>query len=169
MVQTTRGIMEDKIPTFKFAIKEGLSDIYLPQRGTERATGWDVRCTEQLIIRAGEYAKIPLGFRLFCPPGWWMELRPRSSSFAKKSLHALYGVIDEDYEGQCVFACQYIPERGWVYPLEELYITECEAIGQIVPVRRQEMIVERVTNEEYEKLCERRQATRGSGGFGSTG
>ena len=165
MVQTTRGIMEDKIPTFKFAIKEGLSDIYLPQRGTDKATGWDVRATEQLLIKSGEYVKISLGFRLFCPPGWWMELRPRSSSFAKKNLHALYGVIDEDYEGNCVFAAQYLPENSANY----LVIQEGEAIGQIVPVKRQEMIVERVTNEEYEKLCKGRQATRGSGGFGSTG
>jgi dUTPase len=94
-----------------------------------------------------------------------MELRPRSSSFAKKNLHALYGVIDEDYEGQCVFAAQYLPEKSTDY----LVIQEGEAIGQIIPVRREEMIVERVTNEEYEKLCKGRQATRGSGGFGSTG
>lgn len=159
---------ENNVPKFKFAINEGLSDIYLPTRGTEKSTGWDVRSTASLIIRAGEYAKIPLGFRLFCPPGWWMELRPRSSSFAKKNLHALYGVIDEDYEGQLVFACQYVPERGWNYPLEELYINEGEAIGQIIPVKRQEMIVERVTNEEYEKLCKERSASRGAGGFGST-
>jgi dUTPase len=94
-----------------------------------------------------------------------MELRPRSSSFAKKNLHALYGVIDEDYEGNCVFAAQYIPHDYTV----ALEIQEGEAIGQIIPVKRQEMIVERVTNEEYEKLCKGRQATRGSGGFGSTG
>jgi dUTP pyrophosphatase len=161
-----RGKMDGyNFPTFKFAINEGLTDIYLPQRGTDRATGWDVRCTEQLLIRAGEYVKIPLGFRMFCPTGWWMELRPRSSSFAKKNLHALYGVIDEDYEGQCVFAAQYLPEKSTDY----LVIQEGEAIGQIIPVRREEMIVERVTNEEYEKLCKGRQATRGSGGFGSTG
>jgi dUTP pyrophosphatase len=165
MVQTTRGIMEDKIPTFKFAIKEGLSDIYLPKRGTDKATGWDVRSTDKLLIYPGEYVKISLGFRLFCPVGWWMELRPRSSSFAKKSLHALYGVIDEDYEGHLVFAAHYLPSE---MSLGNLEIQEGEAIGQIIPVRREEMIVERVTNEEYEKLCKERSASRGSGGFGST-
>ena len=179
--------MDDKIPTFKFAINEGLSDLYLPVRGTDRATGWDVKSTEKVTIKPGEYAKIPLGFRMFCPAGWWMELRPRSSSFAKKNLHALYGVIDEDYEGQCIFACQYLPLvrieaeldepygsgykiNGVIteYVAEDLVIQEGEAIGQIIPVRREEMIVERVTNEEYEKLCKERSASRGSGGFGST-
>lgn len=157
--------MED-FPTFKFALKEGLADIYLPSRGSERATGWDVRSTDRLLIQSGDYIKIPLGFRLFCPPGWWMELRPRSSSFTKKNLLALYGVIDEDYEGQCIFAAQYNPNPMSCVPLE---IQEGEAIGQIIPVRRQEMIVERISNEEYEKLCKERNTSRGSGGFGSTG
>jgi dUTP pyrophosphatase len=161
--------MEDEIPKFLFAINEGFSDIYLPTRGTDRSTGWDVRSTDQLIIRPEEYVKIPLGFRIFCPAGWWMELRPRSSTFAKKSLHALYGVIDEDYEGQCVFAAQYLP-KGWMGESSfDLEIQEGEAIGQIIPVKRQEMIVERVSNEEYEKICKNRSANRGSGGFGSTG
>lgn len=158
--------MEHNLPTFKFAIKEGLSDIYLPSKGSERASGWDVKSTDRLLIRAGEYVKIPLGFRLLCPQGWWMELRPRSSSFAKKNLHALYGVIDEDYEGQLVFACQYLPDKQMIAPLE---IQEGEAIGQIIPVRRQEMIVEKISNEEYDKFCRERNASRGSGGFGSTG
>lgn len=158
---------ENNLPKFKFAIKEGLSDIYLPSKGSERATGWDVRSTDRLIIYSGEYVKIPLGFRMFAPPGWWAELRPRSSSFAKKHLHALYGVIDEDYEGQLIFACQYLPPVLGNLP-ETLEIMEGDAIGQIIPVRRQEMLVERVSNEEYEKLCQERNTSRGAGGFGST-
>ena len=156
---------KNNLPKFQFALNEGLSDIYLPTRGTDRATGWDVRSTDRLLIYPREYVKIPLGFRMFCPPGWWMELRPRSSSFTKKNLHALYGVIDEDYEGQCIFAGQYIPHNY----NDSLEIQEGEAIGQIIPVRRQEMIVERVSNEEYEKLCRERNTARGAGGFGSTG
>lgn len=156
---------ENNLPKFKFALKEGLSDIYLPSKGSERATGWDVRSTDRLIIYSGEYVKIPLGFRMFAPPGWWAELRPRSSSFAKKHLHALYGVIDEDYEGQLIFACQFLPDSLENSTLE---IMEGEAIGQIIPVRRQEMLVERVSNEEYEKLCQERNTSRGAGGFGST-
>lgn len=154
-----------EIPVFRFALKEGLSDLYLPTRGTPKATGWDVRSTDQLIIRPEEYVKIHLGFRMFSPEGWWMELRPRSSTFAKKSLHALYGVIDEDYEGHLVFAAQYLPFDG----KSELYVNEGEAIGQIIPVRRQEMFVEKVSNEEYDALCQARNAARGAGGFGSTG
>ena len=155
-----------KLPIFKFALNVGLSDEFLPIKGSERASGWDVRSVRTVILDPYNYTKIDLGFRMFSPPGWWMELRPRSSTFAKKHLHALYGVIDEDYEGQCVFACQYLPMdriNG------QLIIEPGEAIGQMIPVKRQEMIVERVSNEEYESLCKNRNTSRGSGGFGSTG
>ena len=176
-----------EIPTFRFALEDGLDSSFLPTRGTDRATGWDVRSAEAVVIQPGYYAKIQLGFRALCPPGWWLELRPRSSSFAKKSLHALYGVIDEDYEGKMIFACHYLPELKIESELDEPYgsgykingviseyvgeplsIQKGEAIGQLIPVRRQEMLVEQVSNEEYESLCKERSASRGAGGFGST-
>jgi dUTP pyrophosphatase len=166
-------------PVFRFAIRDDLAgavnangNSFLPTRGTDRSTGWDVRAAltngpTDLIIRPGSHVKIPLGFRVFAPEGWWLELRPRSSTFAKKQLHALYGVIDEDYEGECMFACQYLPDLRSLG--NDLVIKFGEAIGQIVPVRRQEMIVEEITNADYDSACKARDATRGAGGFGSTG
>jgi dUTP pyrophosphatase len=161
-------------PTFRFAIREDLSDQedkFVPSRGTERATGWDVRAAmkdhQNLVIRAGFYYKIPLGFRVFAPEGWWLELRPRSSTFGKKQLHSLYGVIDEDYEGECLFACQYLPDIRSMGA--DLTIEFGEAIGQILPVKRQEMQVEKISNEDYQRACQARNAKRGAGGFGSTG
>lgn len=168
-----------EIPIFRFAIRENLKDVtrdglsaFLPTRGTERSTGWDVKAAltnglTDLVIRPGSHVKIPLGFRVFAPEGWWLELRPRSSSFAKKNLHALYGVIDEDYEGECIFACQYLPDLRSLG--NDLVIKFGEAIGQIVPVKRQEMIVAEITNTDYDSACKARNAARGAGGFGSTG
>jgi dUTP pyrophosphatase len=155
-----------EIPIFRFALTDGLDDSFLPVKGSERATGWDVKCAKDTDIGPGEYVKIPLGFRVFAQAGWWLELRPRSSTFAKKSLHALYGVIDEDYEGQCLFACQFNPTDGFIGSAS---IKAGEAIGQIIPVIRQPMVVERVSNEEYDILCKERATKRGTGGFGSTG
>lgn len=158
------------IPNFRFALNEGLDSSFLPTRATEKATGWDVRSAETVIIHAGEYAKIDLGFRALTPPGWWLELRPRSSSFAKKNLHTLYGVIDEDYEGKMVFACQFVPNPKEIIPGTNLSLSilKGEALGQLVPVRRQEMTVEQVSNEEFDRLCKERAYSRGAGGFGST-
>ena len=43
-----------------------------------------------------------------------------------------------------------------------------ERIAQLIPVRRQEMLCESVSNEEFDRLCVERGGKRGSGGFGST-
>lgn len=170
IIEVSNGATFIEAPVFKFALDEGLDSSFLPTRGTEHATGWDVRAANTVIIHAGDYAKIDLGFRAFIPPGWWLELRPRSSSFAKKNLHTLYGVIDEDYEGKMVFACQFVPSLKEQIPGTNLSLSilKGEALGQLVPVRRETMIVEQVSNEEFNSLCKARSYSRGVGGFGST-
>lgn len=177
------------VPIYKFALREDLKDHpeFLPVKGEPLATGWDVRSAEDMVIRPFEYAKIHLGIRGFCPEGWWYELKPRSSTFTKKKLHPLYGTIDETYEGELIFVAQYFPnmiidrsklEVGVSYhnygPLfikygeQVLDLKFGEAIGQLIPVKRQEIVVESISNEEYDKLCKKRSGVRGVGGFGST-
>lgn len=176
-------------PEFIFTIDEGLDYSFLPQQATEQDTGWDVQAAKTITFRPTQKFLIPLGLRCFAPPGYWLELRPRSSSFGKKNLHALYGVVDEGYEGQIYFACQWIPPisdneldtiingfDGGVrvdalasYFKKELVIEKGERIGQLVPVKRQVMNVSSVSAEEFKKLCEERGHKRGAGGFGSSG
>lgn len=183
------------LPQFKFALREDLKDKkeFLPTRGEPKATGWDVRSSDDLIIKPFEYVKIRLGFRALCPDGWWFEMRPRSSTYTKKNMHALYGVVDETYEGEAIFAAQYIPfveietsvrfssgkswgpeEEDYYYAsskfiAEPLKINFGDAVGQMIPVQRQEIEVISLTNEEIEAEYKSRNATRGAGGFGSTG
>lgn len=165
--------------TYKFALREGLTDKrFLPTRAEVKATGWDVRAdlAKPLILDPFEHTMIPLGFRAFCPEGWWLELKPRSSTFAKKFLHSLYGTIDETYSGMMMFACQYIPSLKLTelkedylirsYPI--LRINPGEPIGQLIPIERQEMEIIETSNEEYDLLCKKRNAQRREGGFGST-
>lgn len=157
------------VPEYKFAIREDLLDDkrFIPTKGEPSATGWDVRAAMQdhadLTLKPGDYFKIPLGFRAFPEEGWWFLLHPRSSSFAKKHLHNLIGIIDEHYNQEVLFAGQYLPEVP-----ECLVIKFGEPIGQIVPVKRVEMGVLEISNQEYDDLCKRRMAVR-TGGFGSTG
>jgi len=169
-----------KEPVFKFAIREDLKKSgvsFLPEKATPHSAGWDVKSAERIEIFPGEMAKIHLGFRAFCPDGWWFELKPRSSSFTKKHLHCLYGTIDEDYFGECLLAVQYFPYEKLVYVTESgnadyylpsLTINFGEALGQIIPVKRRTMLVQEVSNEEYEELCKNSNRIRGAGGFGST-
>jgi len=165
--------MTHDVPVFKFAVRKDLEDcaeVFLPARAEPLASGWDVSAAQKdrkpIIIRSGEYAKIPLGVRSFAPSGWWYELKPRSSSFAKKYLHALYGTIDNTYENELIFAAQYIPD---IHSLgTDLVIKFGDKVGQIIPVKLREMQVELISNEEFDNLCSARKSVRGNGGFGST-
>lgn len=158
-------IEREEIPTYKFALREDLKDRkeFLPTRAEPKATGWDVKAAmydhKDLVIQPNEYVKIPLGFRAVCPEGFWYELRPRSSSFAKKHLNCLYGVVDQMYSGELVLAVK-------LDYSEPLTISFGEAIGQIVPVKRQGMIVKEISNEGYDHYI---SFVGERGGFGSTG
>lgn len=168
------------VPNFFFALREGLKEhkILLPTQADANATGYDVRSAHKgtLVIDPLEYVKIPLGFRTLCPEGWWFELKPRSSSFAKKYLHCLYGTIDENFEGELVLACQYIPPvqadmsfKEYIKsPSNKLEINFGDAIGQIIPVRRRNMNVLEVSNDEMNLKYSLRNDVRGTGGFGSS-
>jgi dUTPase len=183
-------------PVFKFALRSDVKGDkrFIPTRSESKASGWDVTAApldrQPIVIKPFEHVKIPLGFRAFCPDGWWFELKPRSSTFAKKNLHSLYGTIDELYEGQLIFACQYIPSLK-ILPEVKTYADKnnhthiCgmfdasiyktltiqfgEPIGQIIPVKRQEMEVIDISNDEYDYLCAERKGERGKKGFGEMG
>lgn len=127
-------------------------------------------------IPAGEYIKIPTGFKILAPEGWWVELKPRSSTFAKKFCHSLYGTIDNGFYNELLFAIQYLPEDDLYThdhnielrtiddyynnstqelsetPLETKYlkIDQGEAVAQIIPVRLQNMEVLEISNEEFD-------------------
>lgn len=158
------------IPVFKFALRNDLDDKFIPRRGTSVSSGWDVFCAMEdkgsISLRPGEYAKIPLGFRVIPPEGYWLQLVPRSSTFAKKHLNCLYGTIDFDYRGYLVFAAQYIPDVRDLGTTLELKFGE--AIGQLIPVKLQEMKVEMISNDNFNELCLKEKNERGDGGFGST-
>lgn len=161
-----------ELPKFRFALREDLinNKEFLPTRAEPFATGWDVRAAmadrQPLIIKPGEYFKIPLGFRAMPQVGWWFQLNPRSSSFAKKHMHNLIGIIDEHYSHEVLFAGQYLPELN-VNSADNLVVHFGDAIGQIIPIKRIEMTITEINNEEYDDLCKQRMALR-SGGFGST-
>lgn len=169
------------VPEFRFAPTNVLieacenSDFkledFLPTKSEDRATGWDVRCADinGFTLSPGCYLKIPLGIHMLAPEGWWLELKPRSSVFAKKHLHALYGTIDELYGGELLFACQYQPDACEIINNGTLKRIEFgERVAQLIPVKRQEMTVTTCTLEDLQEEHAKRNSKR-LGGFGSSG
>jgi len=83
-------------------------------------------------------------------------------------MHALIGIIDEHYPNELIFAGQYLPYVDKNLDKDyDLLIKFGEAIGQIIPVKRVEMVREETTNEEMDRLLASRESMR-IGGFGST-
>ena len=158
----------NSVPEFKFAlVDEAKGDKnFIPSRAEPMASGWDCRAMLEtpLLVKPFDYVKISLGFRAICPNGWWLKINPRSSTFTKKQLHALYGVADHSYEGQYFFCAQFIPDEN----TSSLQINPGDAIAQLIPVRLERMIVSEVSNEEYDSICKERGGLRGAGGFGSS-
>jgi len=151
-------------PKFQFLVE---NNMFLPKKSGPLETGYDVFANGDYKLYPGIYTKIDLGFKVFSPPGWWLRLYPRSSTFMNLHLHCLYGIIDESYEGNVILGCVFMPDSH--VDKSTCDIKNGQKIAQLVPEKRVEMTVSYVSREEWDSLISSRNAERGAGGFGSTG
>ena len=61
----------------------------------------DLRCAEDITMKAGDFRMIPLGVAMELPRGYEAIVAPRSSTFKKYGviLANSIGIIDESYKG----------------------------------------------------------------------
>lgn len=134
------------------------ADLPLPGYATPEAAGMDLRAalTEPLILKTGERALIPAGFKMALPHGYEAQIRPRSGLAWKKGITMLNspGTIDSDYRGE-------VKVLAINHGREDFAIHHGDRIAQMVvsPVLRIEPI-------HVDQLPE---SVRSEGGFGSTG
>jgi dUTP pyrophosphatase len=130
----------------------------LPAYATEGAAGMDLLAavTTALVIPPGGRALVPTGLSIALPPGYEMQVRPRSGLALKHGLTLPNspGTIDEDYRGELgVIVLNAGPEPFTV----ERGMRIAQAV--IAPVVR-------AAWREVDTLP---ATARGAGGFGSTG
>lgn len=130
----------------------------LPAYQTEHAAGADVHAALEgpVMLQTGKHALVPTGFCYEIPPGYEMQVRPRSGLAFKHGVTVLNapGTIDADYRGELkVLLINHGPE-----PFE---IQRGERIAQI--------IIAPVSSATFTEVNELSDTTRGAGGFGSTG
>ena len=130
----------------------------LPAYQTEHAAGADVHAAleSSVMLQPGKHALVPTGFCYEIPPGYEMQVRPRSGLAFKHGVTVLNapGTIDADYRGELkVLLINQGPE-----PFE---IQRGERIAQI--------IIAPVSSATFTEVTELSDTTRGAGGFGSTG
>jgi deoxyuridine 5'-triphosphate nucleotidohydrolase len=128
----------------------------LPSYATEGAAGMDVVAAEDLILAPGQRAAVATGFAVAIPPGYEIQVRPRSGLALKFGVTCLNtpGTIDSDYRGEIRVILANLGQ-------EPFAVVRGERIAQLVPAP-----VQRATLDEVESLDD---TARGSGGFGSTG
>jgi dUTP pyrophosphatase len=134
----------------------------LPTYETEGAAGADLRANfavsdrPGLTLHPGERRLIPTGLHVAVPPGYEMQIRPRSGLALKQGLTLVNtpGTIDSDYRG----------------PLGILVINHgAEPITIIHGQRIAQAVIAPVLQASFDMVETLDDTARGSGGFGSTG
>ena len=130
----------------------------LPTYATVGAAGADcyAHIEKPVIVKAGKWATIPLGFKVEIPEGYEMQIRGRSGIACKKGIGIVNGVgtIDSDYRGEVNSILLNNSEEDFIVCPEDRI-----AQAVIAPVIQADWMV-------VNKLSE---TMRGEGGFGSTG
>jgi dUTP pyrophosphatase len=128
----------------------------MPSYATSGAAGMDVVAAEDLVLEPGQRHAVATGFAIAIPPGYEVQVRPRSGLALKHGITCLNtpGTIDEDYRGEVKVI---LANLGG----EPFEIVRGERIAQLVPAP-----VQKAVFAEVEALEE---TGRGAGGFGSTG
>jgi dUTP pyrophosphatase len=134
---------------------EGLA---LPAYATAGAAGMDILAAvdKPVTIPPAGRALIPSGFAIALPPGFELQIRPRSGLALKHGivLPNSPGTIDEDYRGEVQIIVLNASD-------EHFTVTRGMRIAQAVLAP-----VHRATWTEVSTLDD---TVRGTGGFGSTG
>ena len=127
-----------------------------PSYASNGAAGLDVVAAETLILAPGARHAVATGFAVAIPPGYEVQVRPRSGLALKHGLTCLNtpGTIDSDYRGEVKVI---LANLGG----EPFQVVRGERIAQLVPAP--------VTRAAFREVVSLDDTTRGAGGFGSTG
>lgn len=132
-------------------------DLPLPSRQSAHAAGYDVASAEgDFVLAPGERRAVGTGLAFEIPPGFEMQVRPRSGLALKHgiTLPNAPGTIDADYRGEL----RVILQNGGSEPVT---IRRGDRIAQLVFARHEAPVLEEVASLGT--------TARGEGGFGSTG
>ena len=143
---------------FTWLESDKTQDLNLPTYQSELASGMDVAAAveEPVTIEPGDIKLIPSGFAVALPPGYELQVRPRSGMAIKHGIAIVNapGTIDADYRGEV--------RIGLVNLSREPYtINRGDRIAQL--------ILAPVYHAKLNVVDSLEETKRGAGGFGHTG
>jgi dUTP pyrophosphatase len=128
----------------------------LPAYATHGAAGMDVLAAEDVVLNPGARHAVATGLAVAIPPGFEIQVRPRSGLALKHgiSIPNTPGTIDSDYRG-------------------ELKVIVINHGAEVFDIRRgdriAQLVLAPVTRAAWLPVDELDETLRGEGGFGSTG
>ncbi len=132
--------------------------IQLPSYATTGSAGMDVQAAleKDICLAPGERALLPTGFGVGLPPGFELQVRPRSGLAIKNGVTIINspGTIDSDYRGEVKIG---LVNLG----TDVFFIKKGDRIAQLV--------LAPVTRAIFDIVEELGETSRGSGGFGHSG
>jgi len=130
----------------------------LPSYATAGAAGADVCAAVEgeLVLAPGARAAVPTGLVLAVPPGYEVQVRPRSGLALKHGVTVANapGTVDSDFRGELQVILVNLGEAPYV-------IRRGDRIAQLV--------VAPVVQARWVRAAALPETARGEGGFGSTG
>ncbi|KXY76061.1 deoxyuridine 5'-triphosphate nucleotidohydrolase [Bacillus cereus] len=137
-----------------------LKDVELPKYAKPGDSGFDLVAAEDTIIWPGETKVVPTGLAFEIPPGYELQVRPRSGITRNTKLRVVLGTVDSGYRGE-VGVLVDNTERPTSLNMKAHIIERGTRIAQgvIAPVQTAHFV-------EVDELSD---SERGKGGFGSTG
>lgn len=136
----------------------GAEGLHLPAYHSVEAAGMDVEAAVAgpVILEPGEIKIIPTNFALAIPPGFEIQVRPRSGLAMKYGVTIINspGTIDADYRGEVKIGL--INHGSMPYTIQR-----GDRVAQLV--------VAPVSKAELRMVVELDRTVRQAGGFGHTG
>jgi dUTP pyrophosphatase len=134
------------------------SNLPLPQYQTELSAGMDIPAyiESSVTLQPGDRTLIPTGLFLEIPPGYEIQIRPRSGLALKHGVTVLNspGTVDADYRGEIKVL---LINHGQ----EPFVISKGDRIAQMI-LAKHEVI-------SWEATSQLNTTERGDGGYGSSG
>lgn len=175
-------------------VKKVHPDAVIPQYARPGDAGFDLVAVEDVIIQPGETKKVPTGLAFAIPPGYELQIRPRSgvSKDTKLRISNAPGTVDAGYRGEIGILVDNIhPGEQKVVATENRTALVTIVTPHVLSVKNRELkteefypvgtylirkgdriaqgVIAPVYQAQFEVVDELDETERGTGGFGSTG
>ncbi|MEM5609251.1 dUTP diphosphatase [Bacillus toyonensis] len=137
-----------------------VKDVKLPKYAKPGDSGFDLVATEDTVIWPGETKVVPTGLAFEIPPGYELQVRPRSGMTRNTKLRVVIGTVDSGYRGEVGVLVDNI-EIPKVANMKAHVIERGTRIAQGV--------IAPVETAHFVEVNELSDSERGIVGFGSTG